>query len=115
MADSDQAPGSVGVRNVVNGRNVAGIYLGADETVSDFVQWAEGITGNQLITYDGSGRIEFVGTLKHGGLMSESVCRIQKLFYDGGGNLIRATFAVDDPAFVHVWNDRASLSYPDGT
>ena len=41
MAVTDQAPSSVGVRNVVGGAHAAGVAFGPDVLVADFIQWVQ--------------------------------------------------------------------------
>jgi YD repeat-containing protein len=57
----------------------------------------------------------YVGTARAGSATSAAAWRIQKLVYDGNGNLSAVTWANVDvnglPSAAEVWDNRASLTY----
>lgn len=57
----------------------------------------------------------YVGTARAGSVTSAAAWRIQKLGYDGNGNLSVVSWANVDinglPSAVEVWDNRASLTY----
>ena len=71
------------------------------------------------IDYDGGSNPVYMGTAPPGAAKSDEKWQIQKLTYDGSGNIISIRFAAaagGDQAdqtnqYVHVWDDRASLVY----
>jgi hypothetical protein len=122
MAISDQAPDSVGVRDVGGGRPAAGVSLGTAQS-SDFIQWIQNAALTVLFDYDGVGRIEYIGKGLPGANTSEAAWQIVRFYYSGPladdpVEDIRIPALVADPTvgaagFVHVYNDRATLTYPD--
>lgn len=126
---SDQTPASVGVRNVSGGAQAGGVFFSNADApnvaTTDFIQWTQGIQTLQLFSYDAANRIEYMGKCLPGGDTSDPSWQIYKLFYDGPtaqANLIEMRLpikagggTIPTAAFVHVWNDRASLTYPDPT
>lgn len=124
MAVTDQAPDSVGVRDVVGGRPAAGVSLGSGQ-LSDFIQWIQGAFLNVLFDYDGVGRLEYIGKGKFGAKTSDAAWQITRLYYNGAGknaDVIDMRIPViagggdpdlSDAGFVHIYDDRASLTYPD--
>jgi hypothetical protein len=117
MAASDQTPGSVGVRNVSGGRHAGGAFLGSDEAVADFLQSIQGYKGNVIFDITSKGIINFIGTGVPGAKTSEALWQIQKFFYDSKDNLLEIRIpeksGTPNGGFVHIWNDRNSLVYPD--
>ncbi len=63
--------------------------------------------------------VEYIGTGVPGAKTSDALWQIQRFYYDGNENVteirIPEKSGVPNGGFVHVWNDRASLVYPDPT
>lgn len=119
MAVTDQAPSSVGVRNVVGGAHAAGVAFGPDVLVADFIQWVQTEKVQTQMAYDGSGRLQYVGKGLPGAVAADAAWQIQRLDYDASDNLtgillpeLAATPGVGEAGFVHVWANRAALTYP---
>lgn len=123
MAATDQAPESIKVRDRVGGRPVAGVALGVAPAASDFIQWIQDAQLQVRFAYDAAqgDRLQFVGIGKPGAVAAEAAWIIKQFFYVAPGkksDLDRigypeaGTVGLGEADFVHVWDDRASLTYP---
>lgn len=128
---TDQTPGSIGVRNVSGGGQAGGVFFSPDATpdvpTHDFIQWIQSVKGMTLFAYDGNNRLEYIGIGLPGADTSDAAWQIQKMIYDGPGknaNVVQILLPklpgagpTDPPfgGFRHVWNDRATLDFPDPT
>jgi hypothetical protein len=123
MAATDQAPESIKVRDRAGGRPVAGVALGAIPGTADFIQWIQDAQLQVRFGYDAAegNRLQFVGIGKPGATAAEAAWIIKQFFYVAAGksaDLDRigypesGTPGVGEADFVHVWNDRATLTYP---
>jgi hypothetical protein len=117
MAVSDQSPASVGVRNVQGGAQAAGVLMGTDISVSDFIQWIQGYKGPVVFDVDGNGNVEYIGTGLPGAHISDAAWQIQRFYYDVNENVesirIPEKDGAVDAGFVHIYANRAALTYPD--
>lgn len=75
--------------------------IGSESRADDQVQ----------VAYDSSSNIEYVGNASPGVLTSDSEWRIKKITYDVDNNMETIKWAGGTPAYVNVWDNRASLSY----
>ena len=123
MAATDQAPESIKVRDRAGGRPVAGVALGATPSTADFIQWVQDAQLQVRFAYAaGEGdRLQYVGIGKPGAVTSEAAWIIKQFFYVAPGkkaDLDRIGFAeggtpgLGEADFIHVWDDRAILTYP---
>lgn len=64
------------------------------------------------IAYSGNNAI-YIGEAYPGALVSEAKWRIQKLAYDGSGNMVTKRWANSLDDFVHIWDNRTTYSYGD--
>ncbi len=60
-----------------------------------------------LVDYDGSGNILYVGYAAQGSASSSAKWRVAKLAYDGSNRYTGSTISPPD----QVWDNRASLTY----
>lgn len=63
-----------------------------------------------LLSYDGSGNVEYLGKANPGSATSSAVWQIKKFAYDGSGNLENILTAYSG-AFRGIWDNRAGLTY----
>lgn len=69
--------------------------------------------GNYIIRldYDGAGNIIYQGWAPAGRATSDANWRIQQNTYNASNQLISTAFPIGSPAFAHIWDNRATLSY----
>ena len=60
--------------------------------------------------FDGLGNVLYFGKAEVGSLESASLWQIRKFGYTGP-NLTSILFAEGDDSFIHIWDDRTSLTY----
>ncbi len=129
MAITNQTPGSVGVRNVSGGAQAGGVFFdnaaAPNPVVSDFIQWTQGVQAVTLFDVDAFSRTHFIGRSVPGAMTADAAWQIIEFIYDAAtskANLIEMRLPVKagepagtpaSAAFVHVWNDRATLDFPD--
>jgi len=63
------------------------------------------------IAYDSSGDLEYIGKADPGTATDEVGWFIQKVSYDGSGNVTGTLNANGQPDFDKVWDDRESYTY----
>jgi YD repeat-containing protein len=68
-------------------------------------------TDIQRLDYDGSGNLIYLGIAHPGELSTQAVWQIRKFAYDGSGNLLSMLYANGSKKFDQVWDDRAGLTY----
>ena len=64
----------------------------------------------QRVDYDANGNAIYLGWATPGTLSSEPKWRIVQNTYDGSGRFIQSGFALSSPAFIHIWDNRASIT-----
>ena len=69
-------------------------------------------TYKQLMEYDGSNRLLYLGKAQPGTAATEAKWQIQKFIYDGASTrIIQVLFANGSEGFVHIWDNRTLYSY----
>lgn len=63
-----------------------------------------------LISYDGSGRPEYIGRAMPGTAATASAWQIQKIVYGASGPTSYA-YPAGNNSYAYVWNDRATYVY----
>ena len=61
--------------------------------------------------YDGNSLLIYVGQALTGSLTSEPKWAIQKLSYDGNGNLVSVLWANGDYSYCYIWDNRTTYPY----
>jgi hypothetical protein len=118
VVTTDQAPDSVGIRDIINGVPAAGVKLGNSQE-ADFIQWADAAALITVLDYDASGNLEYLGRGKPGAQAYQAAWQVQRFYYDGEENLIEVRIpslpadpGVSDAGLVHIYDDRETLTYP---
>ncbi len=62
--------------------------------------------------YNVDGNIEYMGVAPGSAATSDAKWKIQKVFYDESGNIVGIMPANGQAKFIHVWDDRATYTYP---
>jgi len=63
------------------------------------------------ISYDASGRTEYVGKALAGKASSGADWQIQKLVYDASGRVTNVYFADDSTDYNKIWDNRSTYTY----
>ena len=110
-----RAPGTAAnaivlAETLANGSWSAGTLLGGRD--GDYIQYVSAPGLDVALFYDGSNRLEFIGKADPGSATSSACWQIKRFTYAGATTRITAIqYADNDPKYVHVLDDRASLNY----